>query len=88
MLLAELQASSGYLGGAIKALAIAIERFPYIPAPYEKLADCYQRAGETAKASVILRRGLRRFPADKNLLQLAAKTGLPQHSAMNPQSPR
>jgi hypothetical protein len=77
LLLSELQDRSGDLGAAVKALSIATEKFPYMPAPYEKLAECYMRAGDTAKASDILRRGLVLFPSDKNLLQLAARAGQP-----------
>jgi hypothetical protein len=77
LLLAELQDRSGDLGAAIKVLLIAMERFPYTPAPYEKLIDYYQRTGDSAKASEILHRGLKLFPSDKNLLQLAATAGQP-----------
>jgi tetratricopeptide (TPR) repeat protein len=77
LLLAELHDRSGDLDAAIKVLSIATERFPYNPAPYKQLVACYRRAGQAAKASEILHRGLELFPADRNLLQLAAKSGQP-----------
>lgn len=77
LLLSQLQLRDGDLGGAIKVLSSAIEKFPYNPAPYENLAACYLRSGDTAKALDILRRGLKLFPADKSLLQLAAKANQP-----------
>ena len=77
LLLSDLQSRAGNLGGAIKALSIAIERFPYGPAPYQKLVGCYRRAGDSARASRILDRGLKLFPSDKKLLQFGAGTGSP-----------
>jgi len=77
LLLAELQDRGGDLGAAIKVLSIAIEKFPYNPAPYENLVVYYRRTGDTTRASDVLRRGLELFPADKNLLHLATKAGQP-----------
>ena len=68
----------GDLDGAIKVLSIATERFPYVPAPYENLVVCYLRAGDTAKAlEHLFTEGLKIFPSDNNLLQLAARAGQP-----------
>jgi Flp pilus assembly protein TadD len=67
----------GDFAAAARVLLLAIEKFPYLPAPYERLAACYLGAGEQAKASGILRRGLELFPADKHLLQLAQKSQQP-----------
>jgi hypothetical protein len=77
LLLADLQSRSGDFGAAIKVLSIATEKFPYFPAPYENLVRSYLRAGDTAKASDVLRRGLDLFPSDKTLLQLAARAARP-----------
>jgi len=77
LLLSDLQSRSGDPEAAIKVLSIAIERFPYNPTPYEKLVVSWQRVGNTAKASEVLHRGLELFPADRNLLQLAAKASQP-----------
>lgn len=73
MPLSELEYRGGDLNAAIKLLSIAMRKFPYIPTPYENLAICYLRAGDRAKASDILHRGLQVFSSDKNLLHLAAR---------------
>jgi len=75
LLLSDLELRGGDFGGAIGALSAAIARFPYNPTPYEKLVDCYRRAGKTARAAEILDRGLKLFPSDKKLLQLSAEAG-------------
>jgi len=75
LLLSDLQLRGGDFAGAIQALSTAIERFPYNPAPYEKLVDCYRRAGDTARAAEILDRGLKLFPSDKRLLEWSAGAG-------------
>jgi hypothetical protein len=77
LLLSDLQSRSGDFGGAIQSLSTAIERFPFNPTPYEKLAECYQRAGEKEKTSEIVDRGLKLFPSDKVLIQFAANSGKP-----------
>jgi hypothetical protein len=77
LLLSTLQVRGGDFAAAARVLLLAIEKFPYLPAPYERLAACYLGAGEQAKASGILRRGLELFPADKHLLQLAQKSQQP-----------
>jgi len=73
MMLSELLYRAGDLEAAIKVLSTAAEKFPYIPTPYENLAICYLRNGDSAKASDVIRRGLQVFPSDKNLHQLAVK---------------
>jgi hypothetical protein len=77
LLLADLQSRGGDFGAAIKVLSIATGKFPYFPAPYENLVRSYLRAGDTAKASDILHRGLDLFPSDKTLLQLVARVAHP-----------
>jgi tetratricopeptide (TPR) repeat protein len=77
LLLSELQSHRGDLDAAIKVLTTATQRFPYTPAPYENLVACYLRAGNAAKASDILHRGLQVFPSDRNLLQLASRAAQP-----------
>ena len=73
MMLSELQYRAGNLDAAIRVLSIAVEKFPYIPTPYENLAVCYLRTGDAGKASDTVRRGLQIFPSDRNLLRLAEK---------------
>ena len=73
MLLSELQYRANDLPDAVAAASTAMTKFPYLPTPYENLAICYMRLGETQKAADIVRRGLVIFPADENLILLAGK---------------
>ena len=73
LLLSDLEARGGDFGAAIGVLSLATQRFPYVPAPYEKLVACYLRAGKAARASEILHHSLELFPSDKNLLELATR---------------
>jgi hypothetical protein len=75
LLLSDLELRIGDLPSAIKVLQTATERFPYNPTSYEKLVLCYGKVGDPAKAAEILHHGLKLFPADKNLLQMAPKAG-------------
>lgn len=76
LLLSELQFRSNDLEGAIATLTAALERFPYVPTPYENLAVCYLRSNQPARASEVIRRGLEIFPSDKNLLLLSERMHL------------
>ncbi|WP_161557657.1 tetratricopeptide repeat protein [Acidisarcina polymorpha] len=70
MLLSELDYRASDLNSAITTLTTALAQFPYVPTPYENLAVCYLRSGQSSKASEIIHRGLEIFPSDRNLLLL------------------
>jgi predicted negative regulator of RcsB-dependent stress response len=74
MRLSELQVHSNDFDGAIAVLTSALQRFPYIPTTYERLAACYLIAGQQSRASEMIRRGLEMFPSDLALLNLARQT--------------
>jgi hypothetical protein len=74
MLLSELEYRANDLNAAIATLTAALARFPYVPTPFENLAVCYLRSGQSSKADQIIRRGLEIFPSDRNLLLLAQRT--------------
>lgn len=73
MMLSEMQYRANNIGAAIAVLSTALEKFPYLPTPYENLAVCYLRSGDRQKAAEIVRRGLSIFPADQNLILLASR---------------
>ncbi len=73
MMHSELQYRANNIGVAIAVLSTALAKFPYLPTPYENLAVCYLRSGDTQKAAEVIRRGLSIFPADQNLILLAGR---------------